>query len=57
MSVVVLGSGITDMNAPIHRTGKAVTGDSSFCATVGVTALHKKGVYGQFLVKKRRYWP
>ena len=43
--------------APIHRTGKVVTGDSGFCVAEGVTALHKKGVYGQFLIKKRRYWP
>jgi hypothetical protein len=34
-----------------------VTGDSGFCVAEGVTALHAKGVYGQFLIKKRRYWP
>ena len=22
-----------------------------------MTALHDRGVYGQFLIKKRRYWP
>jgi hypothetical protein len=41
----------------IHRTGKVVTGDSGFCVAVGVMALHEKGMYGQFLIKKRRYWP
>ena len=45
------------MTAPIHRTGKVVTGDSGFCVTAGVTALHAHGVFGQFLIKKRRYWP
>ena len=34
-----------------------VTGDSGFCVTEGMTALHARGVYGQFLIKKRRYWP
>jgi len=34
-----------------------VTGDSGFCVAESVTALHEKGVYGQFLIKKRRYWP
>jgi hypothetical protein len=48
---------LLDMTAPIHRTGKVVTGDSGFCVAAGVTALHEKGVYGQFLIKKRRYWP
>ncbi len=48
---------LLDMTAPIHRTGKVVTGDSGFCVTEGVTALHDRGVYGQFLIKKRRYWP
>jgi len=48
---------LLDMTAPIHRTGKVVTGDSGFCVAEGVMALHAKGVYGQFLIKKRRYWP
>ena len=46
-----------DMTEPIHRTGKVVKGDSRFCVTSGITALHAYGVFGQFLIKKRRYWP
>ena len=45
------------MTEPIHRTGKVVTGDSGFCVTKGVLALHDAGVFGQFLIKKRKYWP
>jgi hypothetical protein len=48
---------LLDMTEPIHRTGKVVTGDSGFCVAEGVMALDAKGVYGQFLIKKRRYWP
>jgi hypothetical protein len=36
---------LLDMTAPIHWTGKVVTGDSGFCLAEGMTALHKKGVY------------
>ena len=45
------------MTVPIHRTGKVVMGDSGFCVAEGVMALHEKGVYGQFFIKKRSYWP
>ena len=31
--------------------------DSGFCVTVGILHLHKHGVYGQSLIKKRRYCP
>ena len=48
---------LLEMTEPIHGTGKVVTGDSGFCVTQGVLALHDVGVYGQFLIKKRRYWP
>ena len=48
---------LLDMTEPIHGTGKIVTGDSGFCVAVGVTALQKHGVHGQFLIKKRKYWP
>ncbi len=48
---------LLDMTEPIHRTGTIVTGNSGFCMTAGVTALHAHGVFGQFLIKKRRYWP
>ncbi len=41
----------------IHCTGKVVAGDSGFCVTKGVLALHNAGVFGQFLIKKRKYWP
>jgi hypothetical protein len=49
---------LLDMTAPIHRTGKVVTGDSGFCVTASVMALHDRGrgVYGQFHIKKMRYW-
>jgi hypothetical protein len=46
-----------EITEPIHRTGKIVTGDSGFCVTQGVLALHDAGVFGQFLIKKRKYWP
>jgi hypothetical protein len=48
---------LLDMTEPIHQTGKVVTGDSGFCVTLGVMALHAHRVFGQFLIKKRRYWP
>ncbi len=37
--------------------GKIVTGISGFCVALGVTTLHQQGVHGQFLIKKRHYWP
>ena len=43
---------LLDMTAPIHRKGKVVTGDSGFCVAESAMALHEKGVYGQFLIKK-----
>jgi hypothetical protein len=48
---------LLDMTEPIQGTGKIVTDDSGFCVTKSVLALHVKGVFGQFLIKKRRYWP
>ena len=30
---------LLEMTKPIHRTGKAITGDSGFCTAMGVTAL------------------
>ena len=48
---------LMDMTEPLHHTGKVVTGDSGFCVALGVTALHQHRVHGQFLIKKRRYWP
>jgi hypothetical protein len=37
---------LLDLTELIHRTGKMVTGDSSFCVAEGVMALDAKGVYG-----------
>ena len=48
---------LLEMTEPIHGMGKVVGGDSGFCVTQGVLALDKVGVKGQFLVKKRKYWP
>ena len=48
---------LLEMTEPIYRTGKVVTVDSGFCVMQGVLALHAHGVYGQFLIKKQRYWP
>ncbi len=48
---------LLEMTEPIHHTGKIVMGDSDFCIADGVIALHKKGVHGQFLIKKQKYWP
>ena len=46
------------MTKPIHNTGKVVCMDSGFCIVTGKTALHKRGVYGQSLIKKQgKYWP
>ena len=46
-----------EMKNPIHQTGKIVSMDSGFCVSVGIIAMHDYGVYGQFLIMKRRYWP
>ena len=39
------------MTEPIHQTGKVVTMDSGFCVSKGIVEMHKKGVYGQALIK------
>ena len=46
-----------EMIKPVHRTGKIVSMDNGFCVSVGIIAMHNFGVYGQSLIKKRRYWP
>ena len=46
-----------EMTEPIHGTGKIVSMDSGFCVTVGILHLHNLGVFGQSLIKKRKYWP
>jgi len=48
---------LLDMTEPINRTGKVVTGNSGFCVVMGVMALQKFGVHGQFLIKNRKFWP
>ena len=45
------------MTKPLHGTGKVVSMDSGFCVTAGILHLHDHGVYGQSLIKKRKYWP
>jgi len=44
-----------EMTKPIHNTGRVVSMDSGFCVTAGILAMHDHGVYGQSLIKKRRY--
>ena len=46
-----------EMTEPIHHTGRVVSMDSGFCVAAGILAMHDHGVYGQSLIKKRRYWP
>ena len=46
-----------EMTNPIHHTGKFVSMDSGFCVSVRIIAMRDHGVYGQSLIKKRRYWP
>ena len=46
-----------DMTVPLHGTVKIVSMDSGFFVTVGIIHLHKHGVYGKSLIKKRKYWP
>ena len=48
---------LLEMTEPIHGTGKVVTGNSGFCVTQGILDLHAIGVFGEFLIKKQRYWP
>ena len=42
---------------PVHHTGKVVSMYSGFWVSVGIIEMHNFGVYGQSLIKKRRYWP
>ena len=48
---------ICKLITPIHHTGKVVTFDGGLCVKVGIEALYVHGVYGQVLIKKKRYWP
>ena len=44
-----------EMTKPVHHTGKVVLMDSGFCVSVRIIVMHNFGVYGQSLIKKRRY--
>ena len=48
---------MSEMTVPIHGTGKIVTMDSGFFVTAGILHLHDLGMFGQLLIKKRKYWP
>ena len=48
---------LLNMTEPIDRTGMVNTGNSGVCVVMGVMALQKFGMHGQFLIKKRKYWP
>ena len=45
------------MCRPIWGSDKTVVQDSGFGVVAGIVGMKKKGVRGQSLVKKRRYWP
>ena len=45
-----------EMTVPLHGMGEIVSMDSGFCVIVGILHLHEHGVYGQVLIKKRKYW-
>ena len=45
-----------EITKPVHHTGKVVSMDSGFCVSVGIITMRNFGVYGQSLIKKRRYW-
>ena len=46
------------MTKNLWNTGKCVTMDSGFCVAKGIIELHRKGVFGQALIKMRgRGWP
>ena len=47
---------LLDMMEPIHHTGKIVLGNSDFCIVIGVMALPRFGIHGQFLIMKWKYW-
>jgi len=43
---------ILRMTKPIHGKGKIITMDPGFCIAAGIIAMHKRGVFGQALIKK-----
>ena len=46
-----------EMTAPLHGTGEIVSMDGGFCVTAVILHLYEQGVYGQSLIKKRKYRP
>ena len=46
-----------EMTVPLHGTGKLLSMDSGFCVTVGILHSYEHGVYGQSIIKKKKYWP
>ena len=45
-----------EMTNPVHHTGKVVSMDSGLCVSVGIIVMQNFGMYGQSIIKKRRYW-
>ena len=48
---------IFEMTVPLHGMGKIMSMDSAFFVKVVILHLHKHGMYGRSLIKKRKYWP
>ena len=46
-----------EMALYLHGTGEILSMDSGFCVTVVILHLHEHSVYGQSLIKKRKYCP
>ena len=44
-----------EMKVPLHGTGEIMPMDSGFFVTVVILHLHEHSVYGQSLMKKRKY--
>ena len=45
-----------EMTVPLQGTGFFLSMDSGFCVTVVIIHLHEHGLYGQLIIKKRKYW-
>ena len=44
-----------EMTNPVQHIGKVVSMGSGFCVLVGIIVMHNFGIYGQSLIKNRRY--
>ena len=42
---------------PVHHTGKVISMDNGLFVLVGIIAMQNFGVYGQSLIRNRRYCP